>query len=481
MRQKIIFSITAIFVFFAFGFQKLAAEQNFVKISTKLAASFYSDSEKTNSSGYAISQTSALEFPGLKGKFSWKFSKTNFSSVPSFYNPAWSFSLDLKKQSEFYKKYPIRLDFGTLNASGSLSAMKNPALTKSANAFTKVSPKTQKLSAICTSPSKSDAPLSAFFSYDFSPFMKKKYSLEFSLFTNEENEFVSGVYAQIPVGKKRMNFLGFSETVGVFKFSNKNSSWFSSNDYFPEHFYFSSSSQASFSNKIVNAKAVFNLYENRSAQFDWTFSAENTLSFGFLGISSGYFYASNPWIFTSSGKNLKTLQNFFLNPYVSLYGFKNRLKIRLGFSGFYEDKLKSNGEKISSVNFLSGFEGTTKLFIVKLSSQSKNLLIDNENLSWESATYSENLSVTFLNKIFLKTSVNYSFTLPHENKSFSSTLKAEVSASTPAIINMTAKTSCTIKTEGEKTEFSSLQFSVNWKYKIPKMNIGIYTAFKCKF
>ena len=100
-------------------------------------------------------------------------------------------------------------------------------------------------------------------------------------------------------------------------------------------------------------------------------------------------------------------------------------------------------------------------------------------MSWESATYSENLSVTFLNKIFLKTSVNYSFTLPHENKSFSSTLKAEVSASTPAIINMTAKTSCTIKTEGEKTEFSSLQFSVNWKYKIPKMNIGIYTAFKC--
>lgn len=481
MRQKIIFSTVAIFAILAFGSQKLAAEQSLEKISTNLASSFYLDSKKTDNSAYAISQTTSLEFPGLKGKFSWKLPKTNFSSVPSFCNPTWNFSLDLKKQSEFYKKYPVRLDFGTLNASGSLSKMKNPALAKSASTFTKVSPKAQKLSAICASPSKSNAPISAFFGYDFSPFMGKKYALEFSLFTNEKNEFASGVYAQIPIGKKRMNILGFSETLGIFKFANENSGWFSASDYFPERFYFSSSSQASFSNKLKNAKAIFNLYENRHAQVDWTFSAENTLSFGFLSISSGYFYASNPWIFTSSGKNLKTLQNFFVNPYVSVYTFKNRLKIRLGFSGFYEDKVNSNGEKFSSLNFLSCFEGTTRLFLVKLSSQSKNLLIDNGNLSWKSATYSENLSIALLKTTSLKTSVNYSFTLPHESANFSSNLKVEISFASPAPINMTAKSSCTIKTEGEKTEFSSLQFSVAWKRKTPKMNIGIYTAFNCKF
>lgn len=458
------------------------AENLLQKLDFSTNAKVSLETRKPEDSEWNFSQSVFIKSESLSGKFLWKIPSTDFSEKPSPYNPCWAFFLDFRKSAEL----PLTFGFGNLKANGNASKLNSPSLSSAASPFTNFSSAAQKLSAGYKSPSKEAEPFSEFYSFDFSPFLKKHHRTEISVLVNQNSEIFSGFHTQIPLDKRNRTRIGFSQTISRSFFANENSSWFSQNDYFKAGFFHSLSNQISFSGGFLKAKAIFNLYENRKARFDWTFSAENSLRLGFFSLSSAYFYSSRSGIFTSSGKNLKIRRQIFANPSFTFYTDGNKARLKIGIAGLWEDKLNSKGELYSSLKISAGLEKRTRKFLIKFTSSAKDLTLENESFGngkkcffpLEKGTYTENLSFSLLEKPFFKSSLNFAFSPASENEKFSSKLKADFSIRVPPPFPMTAKISCTIKTEDGKTEFSSAQISANCKKTIGKTNFRLYTGIK---
>lgn len=463
----------------------IQAESLIQKLDFSTNAKISLETENPGDSEWNFSQSALIKSDFLNGKFSWKIPSANFSEKPSPYNPSWAVFLDFRKSADL----PLTFGFGNLKANGSAAKSNSPSLSSAASPFTNFSSGAQKLSAGYKSPSKEAEPVSSFYSFDFSPFLKKYHKAEISLLANQNNEIASNFHAQIPLDKRNRTRLGFSQTIFRSFFSNENSSWFSQNDYFQNDYFVSFSNQVSFSSDFLKARAILNFYENRKARFDWTFSAENTIRFGLFSLSSAYFYSSISGIFTSSGKSLKVRRQIFANPHFTFYTDGNKSRLKIGLAGFWEDKTDSKGELYSSLKISAGIEKRTRRFLIKFTSSAKDLTLENESsgsgnkffFPLEKGTYTENLSFSLLEKPFFKSVLSFTFSPASETENFSSKLKADFSFCVPPPVPLTAKISCAIKTEDGKTEFNSAQISLNYKKTIERTVFRLYTGIKFSF
>lgn len=455
-----------------------------------------SSSEKEKS--LAASAGFQIEFESLDLRFYRSLPKTEISEIKNAKN--WDERFDLLDDfryggaiSLYQKTTPVTFNLGMNSFSRSISRLKNPMPSASANPLKKSLGFSSGIGINLPSLNSSVKPQSAAVSVEL-PF-SKKFELDFQGFLTEENE--SGISAQSEIALSRITFMEFSATLG--RFYIENNSKILKNNYcnFEPGFFYAGSFESSFKSPFFKANFYLGIHENPFKNneykdfddFAFWLKTENRIVFKNFLLDFSYFAIPNAEkspkaapLISGSSSICRTKEQLSLNPQI-LFSFKdkNLSSLRLGICFVENWKITSGSlaEEFNSAKIKGGILFENRFYAVKCEYSIENFILGEEPSEFSSVpdkfqgakisfssrnakftfSSSADCKIYFDNAIFSSDKQTYSFTLGFSPKS---KILASVSS-----FSLTRKEDDDGKTETSGT-FSS---SCTVKFKTPKNKI----------
>ena len=421
---------------------------------------------------WLYSQNTRFYKNGFEAKTILKTPQNRFDSL-SVYEPSWEITFDLEKSAAF----PLIIKTGILSPSGSISRLNQPSLSANFSCFSDFSSPCKKLSALCKTPSSKESLFASFYEFKYKSFSPLKLKIENAIYAFENGDSLTSFYIYLPASNNRDFSAAFSQVSAVKTFSNTNQSWFSFADYFPSSKFYSVSNQFSLRSSFFGGKCFFNLYESRNTYPDWTFSAEGTFSLKNFSLSASYFRSSTPYLFTSSGKNLKTVREFFFNPHCLFY-LKNLARIRLGSGIFLEDNFDSKGNLLTTAKLTYSIEIKTKSFLIKTDASVKNISIEENCFPFfEKSEFTGKLSINYLNAPSFKTTFTVNSNFSEENSPPDLKIKSAFQIGFKTRIPFSANASFSIKNDGVNVSLDEIALALNAKVVFKNLTFSFFGKF----
>lgn len=465
------------------------------------------DSEKENA--LASSAGFQIEFDGLDLRFYRSLPKTEFSEISDC--GTWSERFDLLDDfryggaiSLYQKSTPVIFKLGMNSYSKSISRLKNPAPSASANALKKSLGFSSGIGINLPNLNSSVKPRSAAVSVSL-PF-SKKIGLDFQGFLTEENE--SGISAQSEIVFSRIAFLEISATLARFYIENNASVLKKNNCGFEADFFYAGSVEASFKSPFFKSNFYCGIHENPFKDneykdfddFNFWLKTENRFAFKNLLFDFSYFaipsVKNSPKaapLVSGSSSICRTIEQWTLNPQILIPLNEKKLSsLRFGLCFVESWKITSGAlaESFCSSKVKGGILFENRFSAVKGEYSIENLILGGEPGETSSVPdkfQEAKISVSSRNSLF---SISYSASCKFyfDDEIFSSdkqnyTLSLSVSPKSK-ILTSSSSLSVTRKDRGEKTETSGTFLSsgtVKFKTKSNKIRtsckIGLSVPF----
>lgn len=502
--KNLVGTLVSIFAFFAVCCfcAKAAAETKinfppFEYLNFGSSATFTLPSSSEKEKSLAASAGFQAKFEGLDLRFYRSLPKTEFSEISNC--GTWNERFDLLDDfryggaiSLYQKTTPVVFKLGMNSYSKSISRLKNPAPSASANALKKSLGFSSGIGISLPSLVSSVKPQSAavFVSLPFT----KKFELDFQGFLTEENE--SGISAQSGIAFSRIAFLEVSATLARFYIENNSKILKTNYCEFEPDFFYAGSLEASFKSPFFKSNFYCGIHENPFKNneyedfddFNFWLKTENRFVFKNLLLDFSYFALpsakNSPKVaplVSGSSSICRILEQWTINPQILIpFSDKNISSLRFGLCFVESWKITSGAlaESFNSSKVKCGILLENRFSSVKGEYSIENLILGNEpsetssvpdkfheaKISFSSRnslfsiSSSTSCKIYFDDEIFSSDKQNYSFSLSVSPKS--------------KILTSSSSLSITRKDDGKKLKTSgTFSSSCTVKFKTSKNKI----------
>ena len=392
----------------------------------------------------------------------------------------------------FKKTVPTAIKIGQNSYSKSVSKMKNPSPSTTANPLTKSFAFSTGIGASLPTLTSSVQPISYSISMQTS---EKLLPIQFGAegFLTEENEKVASVSAKYKIS--RSVFVQSALSLGRFYIENNSTVLKKNNALFEPDFFYSGLGELCFHSPLLKINAYSGFQQSPYEKDSAWFKIDGRTSFRAILLNVSYFAIpttkDSPKVaplIGGSSSICRTVEQASVNPQILLlFDDKNASSVQLGFSALENWKVTSTNKpvQLNTAKFRAGILYESRFFTTRFDWTHANILLEGEppiKSAYPEEYYSYALSSSFAGK-FAKISVSGSYT-NYPPQTETSALKEVYSADAKIAVpkwNVTAQAGIDVThKDGERTssEFdASVSYVIRKKYLRSSVKVGVAMPF----